>query len=42
MKVCSFCNTKIDEGESICSNCMKRYGINAMISLEDGCSCDTK
>lgn len=42
MRVCSFCNVRIEESKSICNDCMKRYNINAIVSLEDGCSCDTK
>ena len=40
-RICSFCNARIEKG-SVCSDCMKKYGIKAYNSLDDGCGCDTK
>ena len=40
-KVCSFCNiTPINESESVCNACMKKYGIGNFDNSKDGCGCD--
>ena len=40
-KVCSFCNiATINESESVCSACMKKYGIGTFDNSRDGCGCD--
>ena len=40
-KVCSFCNiTPINESESVCNACMKKYGIGTFDNSRDGCGCD--
>jgi len=40
-KVCSFCNiVTINESESVCSACMKKYGIGTFDNSRDGCGCD--
>jgi predicted amidophosphoribosyltransferase len=38
--VCSFCNSKIPQGESICKNCIKLYGITIGNYENDGCGCN--
>ena len=37
---CTFCDTKIPFGESVCRNCMKKYNIKAYDLGSDGCGCD--
>lgn len=39
--VCSFCNSRIAEGQSICKDCIKLYGIKIGNHEKDGCGCDT-
>jgi len=40
-KVCSFCNiATINESESVCNACMKKYGIGTFDNSRDGCGCD--
>lgn len=38
--VCSFCNSKIPQGQSICKNCIKLYGITIGNYENDGCGCN--
>ena len=40
-RICSFCNTVIDNDESICDKCMILYNIKTSDALNDGCGCDT-
>lgn len=37
---CAFCNAKIPYGQSVCSDCMKKYNIRAFDMGNDGCGCD--
>jgi len=37
---CTFCDAKISYGQSICSDCMKKYDIRASNLGNDGCGCD--
>jgi hypothetical protein len=40
-KVCSFCNiATINESESVCSTCKKKYDIGTFDNSRDGCGCD--
>jgi hypothetical protein len=40
-KVCSFCDVvTINESESVCNACMKKYGIGTFDNSKDGCGCD--
>jgi predicted amidophosphoribosyltransferase len=39
-RVCSFCNTAIDDGGSICDNCMTTYNIKSYDLHNDGCGCN--
>jgi hypothetical protein len=39
--VCSFCNSQIAEGQSICKDCIKLYEIKIGNHENDGCGCDT-
>jgi hypothetical protein len=38
--VCSFCNSHIAEGQSICKDCMNLYHIKIGNHESDGCGCD--
>ncbi|MDQ4056171.1 MAG: hypothetical protein M3156_02010 [Thermoproteota archaeon] len=40
-RICSFCNTAIDNDGSICDKCMIIYNIKTSDTLNDGCGCDT-
>jgi hypothetical protein len=40
-RICSFCNTAIDNDGSICDKCMKIYNIKTTYALNDGCGCDS-
>ena len=40
-RICSFCNTAIDNDGSICDKCMIIYNIKTSDALNDGCGCDT-
>jgi hypothetical protein len=37
---CTFCDTKIPFGDSVCPSCMKKYNIKAYDLGSDGCGCD--
>jgi hypothetical protein len=37
---CTFCDTKIIFGESVCPSCMKKYNIKTYDLDSDGCGCD--
>lgn len=40
-KVCSFCETAaINESESVCTDCRKKYRIGSYDNSKDGCGCD--
>ena len=40
-KVCSFCNVAtINESESVCNACMKKYDMGTFDNSRDGCGCD--
>jgi hypothetical protein len=39
--VCSFCNSQIVEGQSICKDCIELYEIKIGNHEKDGCGCDT-
>ena len=40
-KVCSFCDAVIiNEFESVCNACMKKYGMDTFDNSRDGCGCD--
>lgn len=40
-KVCTFCDiVTINESESVCNTCMKKYGIGTFDNSKDGCGCD--
>ncbi len=39
--VCSFCNSPISLGQSICNDCIKLYGIKIGNNENDGCGCDS-
>ena len=38
--VCTFCNATITYGQSLCSECMKKYNIRSFDLSNDGCGCD--
>jgi hypothetical protein len=38
--VCSFCNSHIAEGQSICKDCLNLYDIKIGDHEDDGCGCD--
>jgi hypothetical protein len=38
--VCAFCDAKIPYGQSVCSDCMKKYNIRTFDLSNDGCGCD--
>ena len=37
---CSFCNSRINEGYSLCSKCIKFYSITVSDNELEGCGCD--
>jgi hypothetical protein len=37
---CAFCNLEIPFGQSVCSDCMKKYDIRLYDLSSDGCGCD--
>jgi hypothetical protein len=37
---CAFCSGKIPYGQSVCSDCMKKYNIRTSDLGNDGCGCD--
>jgi hypothetical protein len=37
---CAFCDARIQFGESICPECMKKYNIKSYDLGNDGCGCD--
>lgn len=40
-KVCSFCDTAvINESDSVCVDCRKKYRIGSFDNSKDGCGCD--
>ena len=39
--VCSFCNSPISKGQSICKDCIKLYDIKIGDHENDGCGCDS-
>ena len=41
-KVCSFCDAVlVNESDSLCGNCRKKYKIGSFDSSKDGCRCDS-
>jgi hypothetical protein len=38
---CAFCDARIPLGQSLCSDCMKKYNIKSYDLGSDGCGCDT-
>ena len=39
--VCSFCNSPISIGQSICKDCINLYDIKISNHENDGCGCDS-
>ena len=40
-KVCSFCDTAvINESDSVCVDCRRKYRIGSFDNSKDGCGCD--
>ena len=39
--VCSFCNSPISMGQSICKDCINLYDIKISNHENDGCGCDS-
>ncbi len=40
INICSFCNARIPQGQSICKDCIKLYNIKISNYENDGCGCD--
>lgn len=38
--VCSFCNSSIPRGQSLCEDCIKKFDIKIGNYESDGCGCD--
>lgn len=38
--ICSFCNSLISQGQSLCNDCLKLYDIKIGNYESDGCGCD--
>jgi hypothetical protein len=38
--VCSFCNSVISQGQSICKDCIKLYNVKIGNYETDGCGCN--